>query len=79
LQVKLGYDVLQEQERILSTKDAELDSVRTELKKQVKKQKNKDRFLSIKFTEWETTASICYCMFLIPPDVGMKIHSVVRC
>jgi hypothetical protein len=34
-QVKLGYDVLQEQERLLSTKDAELEGVRQELKQQV--------------------------------------------
>ncbi len=34
-QVKLGYDVLQEQERVLTNKDTELEGVRQELKKQV--------------------------------------------
>ena len=35
-QVKLGYEVLKEQERIMSTKDSELDGIRQELKKQVR-------------------------------------------
>ena len=35
-QVKLGFDVLQEQERVLSTKDSELEGVRQELKIRVR-------------------------------------------